>query len=306
MAHEIGSGPLWRIDGPPPIAPRYGLLQAARTSPLVRIVSDADERGIERWINGVAMRPYPVDQASTWDACAIYGSQGGSNEKESGEQIPLPKFDAVTVYLPINCQGMRIEDHDALKARAVAALAGVEGAAIEREFMGAETMVMNPHLADGQGDFPNGNAATSLANGLALLEEQIARSGKAGVIHVSPGLAAAAGAQLLTEESGTLYTYGGSLVVPGSGYVDGPDPANHDAAHGTEEWVYATGPVDIRRSEVFTTPETPAQALDRSSGATRDNPNELIYRAERYYLVTWDTAVQAAVLIDRCLDSCEA
>lgn len=305
MAHEIGSGPLWRIDGPPPVAPKYGLLQAARTSPLVRIVPDADEKGIERWINGVAMRPYPVDLASTWDACAIYGSQGGSLEKESGEQIPLPKFDAVTVYLPIDCQGMRTEDHDALKARAVAALGGVEGAAIEREFIGAETMVMNPHLADGQGTFPHGNVATNLANGLALLEEEIARvSGKAGMIHLPPGMATAAGTQLIEDEGGALYTKGGTLIIPGSGYVDTPAPAKHTAAHGTQSWAYATGPVDIRRSEVFTVPETPAQALDRGSGATRDNPNELIYRAERYYLVTWDTAVQAAVLIDRCLATC--
>lgn len=307
MSAEIGTGPLWPIDGPPPIAPKLGLLQAARSASAVRIVPDADAGGRERWINGAALHPYPTDAAHVFDACAIYDS-GGGEEKESGDQVPLPKFDAFTVYLPISCTAFQVPDQDAFKARAVAALTAVEGAAIERELQSGETMLLNPHLADGQGEFPWGNTPTSIANGLAVLENELATQGhgRAGIIHISPGLAAAAGAQNLIDEGGALRTYGGTLVVAGSGYAQGSDPALHDAATGTEEWVYATGPIDVRRSEVFTIPETAAQALDRGMGASMDVPNQLVYRAERYYLVTWDTAVQAAVLIDRCLDSCEA
>ncbi len=72
----------------------------------------------------------------------------------------------------------------------------------------------------------------------------------------------------------------------------------------TEEWAYATGPVDIRRSEIFTTPDTLAQALDRSLGASNSRPNTITYRAERYFAVDWDSALQAAVRIDRCGSTC--
>jgi hypothetical protein len=93
-------------------------------------------------------------------------------------------------------------------------------------------------------------------------------------------------------------------VVPDFGYAPGADPVGHAAAGATEEWAYATGPIDIRRSEMFTLPERVDQALDRSVGATNGSPNTITYRAERYYLPIWDTAVQAAVLIDRCLATC--
>ncbi len=301
---EIGSGPLWRIDGPPPVAPKYGLIQASRSTPVVRIVDDADPQGIERWINGVALYVYPVDAASIWNACDVYSSAPLATEKESGDPLPLPKFDAYTVYLPISCTSFQIPDQDAFRARAVTALGAVEGAAIERELLASDVMLMNPHMADGQGDFPEGNTALGVRSGIAALEDYLASFGKAGVIHMSPGLATVAGAQTLLPDGDVLRTNGGNVVIAGAGYAEGATPANHPDATGTQEWVFATGPIDIRRSEVFTVPETPAQALDRGMGATMDVPNELVYRAERYYAVVWDTAVQAAVLIDRCLDLC--
>jgi hypothetical protein len=303
MATRVGAGPLARIDGPPPVAPKYGLLQAARSSNVVRIVDDADERGIERWIGGATVQGWPVDPASAWDSCSVYSS-APPDPKEAGERPPLPGFDAFTIYLPISCTAYQVADIDAFRARAVSALGAVEGYAVEREFMGAGTIVMNPHLADGQGDFPNGNAATSIDNGLAVLEDYLSSFGKAGVIHLPPSIATAGGTDIFIDDGSSLRTYGGTAVVVGTGYADGGAPALHPDPGPGQAWIYATGPVDVRRSEVFTVPDTPAQALDRGNSGEDSIPNLLVYRAERYYLVVWDTAVQAAVLVDRCDDSC--
>jgi hypothetical protein len=53
-------------------------------------------------------------------------------------------------------------------------------------------------------------------------------------------------------------------------------------------------------------PDTRAQALDRGVGlgATNGRTNQFTYRAERYFAVDWDTALQAACLIDRCSAVC--
>jgi hypothetical protein len=300
---SVGYGPLAPIDGPPPAAPLYGLLQAAEAPAAgVRIVPDADDRGIERWLNGVEVHPYPVTQAEVWDACRS-GSEGGT--KSEGDAVPLPDFGAMTVYLTDQCTAYQVPDDAAFKARAALALAAVEGAAVEREFLTGDTLLLNPHLSDGNGDFPNGDTATSPQNGLALLEAEIARSGKQGLVHVSPQVQTFLRDHLAIDlKNGIWRTANGIVVIPGFGYVDGATPTGHAAPGATEHWIYATGPIDIRRSEIFVLPETRAEALDRGVGATNDRPNLITYRAERYYLVDWDTDVQAAVLVDRCQTDC--
>jgi hypothetical protein len=163
-------------------------------------------------------------------------------------------------------------------------------------------------------EFPWGDSPTSLANAIALLELEIALSGRQGLIHMSPAAAVAGSASHILADLniGVLRTINGTVVVPGYGYAAGATPAASDGFPGghtdpatiTQEWIYASGPVDVRRSDIFTLPETVAEALDRGLGATQDVPNAITYRAERYELVDWDTTVQAAVLIDRCQDEC--
>jgi hypothetical protein len=292
----LGAGPLWRIDGPLPLAPVYGLLQAA-SAPPIQIVPDADDQGVERWINGVSVWPYPPDPARIFDAASLCGS--APDEKAKGDAIPLPVFSAFTVYLPVVCTTRVIGGQDEIfRARAVAALSAVESSAAESVLIGGAGLT-TPFLGDGQGTFPNSNTATSPMNGLALLEQEIAKSQRQGVIHLTPALVTALRySQLVIDDGrGVLRTINGTVVIPGAGYVGASHPIGHPAASGTKEWAYATGPIQIRRSGVFVNPETPAQATDREI-------NETVYRAERYYLVNWDTAVQAAVLIDRCQTTC--
>lgn len=295
----IGYGPLEAIDGPLPIQPPYGLLQAAAAPASgVRIVTDVDGGQIERWLNGVEVHPYPTDHGDTHSTCAPGSEQ---QAKRTGTPYTLPQFGPITIYLPETCTAVNVGmDQAAFRARAVLALGAIESAIVANEFMTGDREKLNPALMDGNGTFPNGNNSTSVMNGLALLEAEIAASGKLGLIHLSPRLLVAAAERCIVDnKTGVIRTMNGNVVIPDAGYSAATlrAPFGEAAPTGTQEWAYATGPIDVRRSEVFTTPDTLAEALDRRA-------NSITYRAERYYLVDWDTSVQAAVLIDRCKTTC--
>lgn len=306
MTAQVGYGPLERIDGPLPIPPLHGLLAAAAASLItpVRIVVDTDERGIDRWINGAEVFPYPTDEGGLFDTCGL-GSDPA--EKDFGGSLPHPQFGAFTAYLAETCTSYKVWNQEQYQARAIAALTAVESSIIARQLMYGEGILLNPHLADGNGVYPLNNAATSPEYALQLLEEQIALSGRQGLIHCSPMMATAllGSGFALSDKTGAIRTINGIVVVPDFGYAGQATPPGHAAPGAGEEWAFATGPVDIRRSEMFIMPERVEEALDRGSGgATTGRSNSITYRAERYYLVTWDTAVQAAVLVDRCQTTC--
>lgn len=316
--------PTWAVDGPTPVPPVHSLLQTA-SSPAagVRIIVDVAgvgpvdandlaalgfdaplvNAGRERWIGGIAVYPYPTDPPDVWNAC----DPPSAGEKAFGEAADVPEFEAFTVSQGITCTAQQVPDQAKFKARAVAALAAKESYAVAREFMTGEAFSSQPYLADGNGTFPNGDVATSPNHGIQVLEGAIASTGSLGIIHCSPMLATALmGAGFaLSDASGVIRTINGVVVIPDFGYANpGVAPVGHVGVTTNEEWAYATGPVDVRRSDVFTTPETVAQALDRGLGATGGRTNTITYRAERYYAVDWDTALQAAVLVDRCGTTC--
>lgn len=334
---QIGFGPLWRVDGPLPLPPLYGLLSAAAAPAAgVRIVVDVDggaadlndlsstgetmeeliarlkaegilprNAGQERWLNGVEVYPYPPDTGDVFDTCAPDGSSAAT--KGFGDDLEHPQFSAVTLYLAETCTSYKVWDQAAFKARAVAAFTAVESQLLARHFLTGEGLSLNPHLADGEGVFPNSDAATTPLNGLALLTEQIALSGRQGLVHASPMYADALRERFaIDNKGGVIRTINGIVVVPDFGYAVGSTPTGHAAATGTQEWIYATGPVDIRRSEIIVLPDDVSEALDRGTAgsATNGRSNSITYRAERHYLIDWDTEVQAAVLVDRCQAAC--
>lgn len=307
MTASVGYGPLVRIDGPLPIPPEQGLLAtAAAPAAGVQIVPEANDR----WMNGAEVYPYPTSSGAHFDVCAV-GSDPAT--KDFGDQVPLPRFGAFVVYLSETCTSYKVWDQDAFKARAVAALTAVESSLVSKQLKYGAAIKANPYLADGNGTFPNGDTVTSPLNGLELLEREIAKHGRQGVVHVTPMLATRlmGNGFALSDKSGAIRTINGVVVIPDFGYEANVTPAQpvgtiaHTAPSGAQEWAFATGPVDIRRSEVFTLPDRVEQAVDRGTGgATNGLPNSITYRAERYYLVDWDTAVQASVLIDRCSSTC--
>lgn len=339
---EIGYGPLERVDGPLPIPPMYGLLSAAEAPAAgIRIVVDtADgafdvndlsstdetmdeaiarlqrdgtlppQAGRERWIGGVEVYPYPPHTGDEWNTCGV--STLTSGVKSFGDEdagFENPQFEAFTVYVAETCKSYRVWNADDFKARATAVLAAVESSLVGRQLMAGEASPLSPHLNDGFGTFPNGDTATNPNNALAILENEIGLTGRMGVVHCSPGYATALRDRFQVDNrTGVIRTINGTPVIPDYGYANTSNskPHDHAAPTDTQEWIYATGPIDIRRSEIFTLPETVEEALDRGAtgGATTGRSNTYTYRAERYYIATWDTVLQAAVLTDRCQTGC--
>ena len=259
--------------------------------------------GRERWMNGVAVYPYPVGTPEGWDACSGTGPQ-----KSFGQAATPPEFNTLTVDQAITCTSQQVPNQAAFRARAVAALSAKESFRVANELMSGAVFPGQPYLADGLGTFPNGNVATRPNHALQILEEAIGLTGQLGLIHCSPMMATALLGQgfVLRDKTGVIRSINGNVVVPDAGYIGVSTPNGHPRPGTTEEWAYATGPVDIRRSDIFTTPDTVAQALDRGTpgSATTGRPNTITYRAERYYVTVWDTVLQAAVLVDRCGTDC--
>lgn len=293
------------VDGPPPQAPLYTLVGASRV-----ITNDLDRNGIPRWGNGVQVYGFPTGYADSWDPC----STGSDREKADGDPPPIPKFSSQVVPFAETCSSYGIwggdwdeaEAQERFVARVVAAMEATESASIERELMNGNALGTGetPYLADGNGTFPWGDVATSVGNAIGVLEDAIASTGRRGWIHCSPAFATAAARKRLVQRddrSGTLQTILGTVMVPGDGYVDAIEPHDHAAPGATQEWVYATGPVDVRRDQIAILPDNVAAALDRGIGG---RPNSITYRAERLVVASWDTALQAAVLADRCSDDC--
>lgn len=294
----IPVGPEFAIDGPLPCRPRYNLVDSTLISRATPDVEEASED--ERWANGIAVHGYPQEVGSSWGVCADVSPE------EKGTQefpIPLPLFGPLTVYVTETCSSPYIRTPEDFRARALAVFQAVESAAVAREFELGEFVPGNPHLGDADLTVLNSGAATSLTNGIALLEEAIADTHRCGVIHMTSATALAlstlGGGGVLQVQGGKLYTVNGTLVIPDFGYT-GNAPAGEAANTGTERWAYATGPVEtLRTAQPVIIPENLSEALDRLS-------NTVEYRAERYYVPFWDTALQVGVRIDRCLADCAA
>lgn len=263
--------------------------------------------GRERWLSGVAVWPYPPDVPQVWNACG--GT--GAGTKSFGTPLAPPEFAAITLSLPITCTSQQVPDQALFRGRAVQVMTATESYAVAREFMsGATTLAQtsSPYLADTNCTILNGGLATRPNHGLQVLEQAIAATGRLGIIHCSPMLATAllGTGFVIRDNTGVIRTINGIPVIPDFGYVGVSKPVMGSAPGATQEWAYVTGPVDLRRSEIFTTPDNLSEALDRgvNGAATNGRPNTITYRAERFYAVDWDTALHAACLIDRCGVNC--
>jgi hypothetical protein len=273
-------GPPVLIDGPLPEAPPYGLVPSVPTIPTVD----------EHWISGGSVYGYLDDLPVGFDLCG----DGSARVKVIARAAPLPTFGAFAIYLAMRCNSWSIGSDEELHQRVERAFAAVESFAVEQEFAAGLAMPLNPHLNDGgaaaQGNDLASGAAVGPVEALALLEDAIGRTGKQGVIHATPS-SVIAWDQHVLDVAGKLRTRNGTLVVSGGGYIDQVDDSA-GALSADEQWAWATGPIEIRRSGILSLPTTLAEALDRGT-------NEVTVYAERAYLPVWDTALQASVLVDR-------
>jgi hypothetical protein len=266
------------IDGPPPSPPALTLVGAAR------VVSDAGDR----WINGAGIWPYPRDLPDRFDPCQPAGSAG--HAKDAGTPAVPEVFGSFTVVEGITCTTRSVRDPAEWQARAQKALEAYEHWTIENEFWTGALKPDNTHLAESPAAVMVQAATTNPRHGLALLEQAIADKGGSGVIHLRPAVFSLLDHTDLSVNAGVAKTQLGTKVVPGVGYP-GTSPAQAALAT-TVEWAYATGSVELRRSEVFIVPGSIVEATDRAQNVTT-------FRAERHVLIVWDTRIHAAVKIDR-------
>lgn len=272
-------GPPVMIEGPLPVAPPRSLL----TVPGV-----LQDDGDSRWMNGAAIWGYPEGQPDTWDPC----SSGTFEVKSDESTFSTPDFAAFVAYLPITCSSFSLaQDPEGFAERAEIALDATISFAVEKALARGIPMSTNPYLADAAVTFPGGTTAVSPSVGLAYLEQAIGDTARKGMIHATPAVVTTwfGTFPLFQSEVGSaLYTPNGTPVVSGGGYK-GATPFGQTPAATGQSWVYATGPVRAFLAEEPTL--NIKDVLDRSN-------NDVTFRAERYALVEWDTALQAAVLID--------
>lgn len=280
---QVGYGVPVRLDGPLPQKRASTLLDVAT------LIDDPDEH----WLNGALVLPYPSDAGHVSDPCA----SGSTRTKASGTLPESKHFGAFTAYLPVKCTTRGVgADPQWFVDRARAALVAVESTIAERVLATGEGMdAAQPHLTDGNLVEINSGAALGPTEALARLENAIADTGSDGVIHADPGTVTAwdAGGALQPPRGNVLQTANGTLIVSGAGYRNvHPDGAGAPSA--TRAWAFATGPLQVRRTEIFILPGDYKQAIDRAV-------NDVEFLAERHMLVDWDGVLQAGVLVDRSL-----
>lgn len=264
------------LDGPLPEAPPYALLNMPGV-----LKPPADSH----WMSGARVYGYPEDEPGFFDPC----SSGTSRVKdEADEGFSTPLFGAVTVYLPIQCSAMSIGDPDEFRDRGRVTLEAVESWAVERILSQGVPGMLNPFFSDGNVQVLASGAAVSAKTGLSYLENAIGETGRMGMLHAEPAIAARWFGHPLVPDPPVLRTGIGTPVAVGGGYI-GSHPSGQAGPSAGKSWAFATGPVEVRHAEVNVLDIK--EVLDRTS-------NDVVFRAERTVLADWDTALQAAVLID--------
>lgn len=263
------------LDGPRPVAPPHSLVNTPGV-----VVAGGDGR----WMNGVNLIAYPEDVPSLWEAC----SEGTFETKGDGETGRITTFDPFVVYLPITCSSLGVYQN--LQGQAEAVLEATWSFGVEEALAkGIVGPPSNPFFGDSSLSILAGGAAQTPATALAYLENAIGATGRKGMIHATPAIVSALQADKLEGgEEGELLTSNGTPVVSGGGYA-GADPYAGAAPSAGQDWMFATGPVEVRSSPIAMT--SVSQSLDRSD-------NTLTFRAERNVLAIFDGALQAGILVD--------
>lgn len=248
----------------------------------------------DHWRCGVRWEPYACDAGSA------YGDQcdDPAQEKIIRDGVPLVEADSFSVHDGYLCRLPGRPSEADIRDRVRTALMLGEQRTVERVVWTGEagTQTVDPHLADPSAvvlnpvNPPTAADALKLPAAIAALEAYLGTVyGGQGVIHAPRGVAPLmAYYQLMYRDGATWRT---SLGTPIAFYAGSPNtgPDGSEAPAGTA-WLYITGPVAMRRGEIFIVPTTLAAALDRTA-------NEVLVIAEREYVLGWD-CVHAAVLAD--------
>lgn len=277
---SLAVGGLVPVAGPLP-RPRN---QTLLTVPGVRVPQDQLE---SHWQGGVSIWQHQDVLPELWEGC----SEGTFRTKDEGEPGYTEDFVSFILYVAIRCTAAGIGSYASFTTRVRRIMEATEAFGVERALAQGVVGLDNPYMGDS--NLVNLGGPVSAGVGISYLEEALSEWGRGGLIHLTPAVTTALTALPLDEEgpSSPMYTAAGTPIAIGAGYND-TDPAALATPGTTQDWIFATGPVEVRlNDEVDVVPEDIASALDRSD-------NDLVVRAEKVAVVSWDTSLQAAVLVD--------
>lgn len=275
----------------PPQIERYtgGLYAVAPPQP--GPVVDGNPR---RWENGVQYQSETCAETNTW--AVTCGTDPEREDKSFDLQFPLVKGTPFVSYFGVQCAlvGRTLEEYE----RSVRnALDLCEQRTVERTFWTGD-QGNDPHLANGIYDpvtNPDGVhilgasdvTALGVLQGVATLESWLGDNYcGVGVLHAPRGLAPyAANFQLIDGSNPRLLTPLGTRWAFGAGYSVNTGPTGVAADAGTA-WIYATGQVNLWRSEIWIQPDVLEQAFNRKT-------NDVELLAERAFVVTLECAIAA-------------
>lgn len=278
------------VTGPPLVAPRFGLIVAARDG--------LAANPAERWTQGFGWEPTSCGAAGVVDRCDTAADLLTLDEDDGAAAAAFTPFG---VWAGYQCSTFGPEATER-ETRARNLLDVLQHRAVEHEFWTGDAAATenwdNDFLANtatvtrlsGSGE------SSPLVYGLAALEEALYGCGGRGMIHCTVQTATLwYAAQAIRREGTLLLTALDTIVVPGSGY-DGSSPDGTVDATGDVAWAYATGMVDVRLGPVTV---TGAELTDINR-----QTNLWETRAQRLAAATFDPCCHFGVAVDLCSTFC--
>lgn len=279
------------LVAPPPTTPYVGGLFAVARFPEL-----PDEGNGRRWeCGGVQYEAETCAKPIGWhEVCAGDVTQPPQVEKVPTLEFPLIEGTPFTALLGVECKltGYTLEEFE---RRVVNAFTLCEQRTVEEIYWtGSEGN--DPHLADpacvALGDVTD---PLTITGGVAALESYLGDNYcGVGIIHAPRAIASYAAAMNLLCDCGTpkVSTPLGTRWAFGGGYSVNTGPDGTPAPDGVA-WLYATGQVNIWRSEVWVNPDDLRYAFNTRT-------NDVTVFAERKYVITHECVCAAIPVVVGC------
>lgn len=251
------------VAGPPP----HSLLRAADTT------HDADPD----WQRGLEYAPEAVGGYRALSGCTAQVLDFGT-----GGRAPVVEYRPWELMVEDPCTTTFGYDQAAMTARLGRAVDAIESYAIARELWTGELSTadadadddLTPNAALTRNPTVVGSGPVSPRRGLGLLEGAVgdALHGQQAYLHISrtarPFFAE------LVKVGQLLFTNLDNFIVADAGYP-GTAP-DGEAAAADVAWIYATGPVVVRRTALFSGPSASAEVIDTATNTVRRTAGKLV------------------------------
>lgn len=269
------------VPTPPAAPPLHSLIRAAVTN------RDADPD----WERGLTYAPEAVGGYRSLSGCTAQVL-----DHDTGEAPPVVDYRPWEMQVEDPCYTTFGYDAAEVTARLGRAVDAVESYAIARELWTGELTAadaaadgdLTPNAAFTRDATVVAAAPVSPRRGLGLLEGAVgdALRGQQAYLHITR--TARPFFPELVKVGNLLYTNIDNLVVADAGYPGTPPEGEAGAAD--VAWIYATGPVVVRRTPVFYGPTADAEVIDTATNTRRRTAGKVV-------AATFDPAALFAVPI---------